>query len=238
MSNKLVIGDVVIDVVQKDVKNIHLSVKPPSGVVTISAPLHVSDNAIRAFAIGKLKWIKQQQVKLQSQVREAPREYIERESHYVWGRRCLLEIKEHDASPRVQLNHQKLTLFVRSNTLSETRGEIIERWYREQLREAVLPLVDQWQLKIGVKLERLHVQRMKTRWGSCNNARRSIRLNTDLAKKPPECLEYILVHELVHLIEPQHDAKFVAMMDKLLPSWPHRRDQLNQLPVRHSDWEY
>lgn len=238
MSSKLVIGDVVIDVVQKDVKNIHLSVKPPIGVVTIAAPLHLSDNAIRAFAIGKLKWIKQQQAKLRSQVREAPREYIERESHYVWGRRCLLEIIEHDAAPRVQFDHHKLKLFVRNNTLSEARGEIIERWYRDQLREASVPLIELWQPKIGVKLEHLHVQRMKTRWGSCNKDRGSIRLNTDLAKKPPECLEYILVHELVHLIEPHHDAKFVALMDKLLPSWPHRRDQLNQLPVRHSDWEY
>lgn len=238
MPDKLKIGELVIDVVKKDVKNVHLSVKPPLGVVSISAPTHMSANAIRAFAIGKLKWIKQQQAKLQSQIRETPREYLERESHYVWGRRCLLKIVEQDAAPYVEMRHNRLILSVRSNTHEEQRATVIERWYRDQLRDAVTPMVSHWRQKIGVEMGQLYVQRMKTRWGSCNPVRKSIRLNTDLAKKPPECLEYILVHELLHLIEPTHSAKFVALMDKFLPNWPHRRDELNALPVRHADWDY
>jgi hypothetical protein len=238
MADQMKIGGLTIAVTLKDVKNIHLSVKPPLGAVSISAPLHMSENAIRAFAIGKLGWIKQQQDKLQAQVREAPREYLERESHYVWGRRCLLKIVEHDAAPHIELRHNRLVLSVRGTANAEQRAEIVERWYREQLRSKVMPMIAAWQQKIGVDMQRLYIQRMKTRWGSCNPQSGSIRLNTDLAKKPTECLEYILVHELVHLIEPTHSQRFVALMDKFLPNWPHLRDQLNALPVRHADWEY
>lgn len=238
MPHILKIGELVIDVAKKDVKNIHLSVKPPLGAVVISAPLHMSANAIRAFAIGKLKWIRQQQAKLQSQMRETPREYLERESHYVWGRRCLLKIVEHEAAPRVEVKHNRLLLFVRSNTHEKLRAEIIERWYRDQLRETARPMTAHWQSKLGVVVKQLFVQRMKTRWGSCNPVAKTVRLNTDLAKKPRGCLEYILVHELLHLIEPNHGAEFVALMDRFLPSWQDRRDQLNQLPLRHDDWEY
>ena len=238
MQAKLQIGELEIDVVLKNVKNIHLSVKPPDGSVAISAPLHMSDNAIRAFAIGKLKWIKKQQVKLRSQDREAPREYLDRESHYVWGRRCLLNIIEHDAAPSVKVKHSRLILAVRNDARLEAKAEAVERWYRSQLRDAVTPLLKLWQPKIGVAVEHVHIQRMKTRWGSCNPTKLSIRLNTDLAKKPRECLEYILVHELVHLIEPSHNANFVALMDQYLPSWPQLREMLNALPVRHADWDY
>ena len=238
MQSQLQIGDLCIDVTHKDVKNIHLSVRPPAGSITISAPLHLSENAIRAFAIGKIKWIKQQQTKLLSQDRETPRQYIERESHYVWGRRLLLKIVEHDTAPGIAIKHSRLILSVRQNASFTNKAEIVERWYREQLRLAVDPLLSLWQQKIGVKLDRLHIQRMKTRWGSCNTAKRSIRLNTDLAKKPPECLEYILVHELIHLIESTHNDRFVSLMDQHLPNWRHRRDQLNSLPVRHADWGY
>ena len=150
----------------------------------------------------------------------------------------MLKIIERDAAPQVEISHNRLLLFVRSHTQEAQRAEIIERWYRDQLREAVTPMIAQWQPKLGVEMGPLYIQRMKTRWGSCNTERKSIRLNTDLAKKPPECLEYILIHELAHLIEPTHSAKFVALMDQFLPSWPHRRDQLNDLPVRHADWQY
>ena len=238
MQAKLHIGELEIDVVLKPVKNIHLSVKPPDGSVAISAPLHMSDNAIRAFAIGKLNWIKKQQIKLRSQDREAPREYLDRESHYVWGRRCLLNVVEHDAAPSVKVKHSRLILAVRNDIRLEAKAEAVERWYRSQLRDAVTPLLKLWQPKIGVAVEHVHIQRMKTRWGSCNPAKLSMRLNTDLAKKPRECLEYILVHELVHLIEPSHNANFVALMDQYLPSWPQLRDKLNALPVRHADWDY
>lgn len=238
MATKLQIGDLAVEVTQKAIKNVHLSVHPPHGRVSIAAPLHLSVSAIRAFAIGKLSWIRQQQRKLQEQERESPREYLDRESHYVWGRRCLLKIVEHDASPAVEWRHHRLVLVVRPGMEEGRRGEVLEAWYRDQLREEAKPLVAEWGRRLGVRVERVFIQRMKTRWGSCNPASHAIRLNTDLAKKPRECLEYILVHELVHLLEPTHNSRFVALMDQFLPGWEHRRDQLNRLPVRHVDWTY
>ena len=238
MASKIQIGDLSVEVTQKDIKNLHLSVHPPSGRVTIAAPRHLSASAIRAFAIGKLSWIRQQQRKLLALERETPREYLERESHYIWGRRCLLKLIEHDAPPSVEWRHQRLVLSVRPGTEARRRAEVMEAWYRDQLRVKAEPLAIKWQRRMGVEVDRLFIQRMKTRWGSCNPASRSIRLNTDLAKKPPECLEYILVHELVHLMEPTHNARFVALMNQFLPGWEHRRDLLNRLPVRHVEWEY
>ena len=232
------LGELSIEVVRKNIKNVHLSVHPPAGRVRIAAPRHLSNDAIRAFAIGKLGWIRQQQTKLLEQDRETPREYLDRESHYVWGRRCLLQVVEREAPPSVEWRQHRLMLLVRPGTESARRGEIVEAWYREQLRSAVEPLAAQWQRRIGVKVERLFVRRMRTRWGSANPSLRTIRLNTDLAKKPRECMEYILVHELVHLLEPTHGSRFVSLMDRYLPAWQHRRDMLNRMPVRHEDWNY
>lgn len=238
MATKLQIGDLAVDVTQKDIKNVHLSVHPPHGRVSIAAPLHLSVSAIRAFAIGKLSWIRQQQRKLQEQERETPREYLDRESHYVWGRRCLLRVVERDTPPSVEWRHHRLVLAVRPGMDEGRRGKVLEAWYRDQLREEAKPLMAEWERRLGVRVDRVFIQRMKTRWGSCNPASHAIRLNTDLAKKPRECLEYILVHELVHLLEPTHNARFVALMGQFLPGWELRRDQLNRLPLRHADWTY
>ena len=238
MATDLMLGDLAVEVVHKDIKNLHLSVHPPEGRVRVAAPRHLSLDAIRAFTIGKLPWIRQQQRKLQEQERETPREYLHRESHYVWGQRCLLDVVEQDTAPSVNLRHHRLTLTIRPGMAMERRAEVLEAWYRDQLREAVPPMQSDWERRIGVHARRLFVQRMKTRWGSCNPATHTIRLNTDLAKKPRECLEYILVHELVHLLEPTHNARFLSLMDRFLPGWTHRRDQLNRLPVRHVDWTY
>jgi predicted metal-dependent hydrolase len=238
MSTTIQIGDLTVEVTQKDIKNVHLSVHPPNGRVRIAAPRHLSITAIRAFAIGKLSWIRQQQRKLQEQERETPREYLDRESHYVWGRRCLLKIVERDGPPSVEWRHHRLILAARPGTDENRRAEAIEAWYRDQLRQEARPLAAQWERRLGVRVDRVFIQRMKTRWGSCNPARHTIRLNTDLAKKPRECLEYILVHELVHLLEPTHSARFVALMDQFLPGWELRRDQLNRMPLRHADWDY
>jgi hypothetical protein len=232
------LGDLAVEVVHKDIKNVHLSVHPPTGRVRIAAPRHLSVDAIRAFAIGKLGWIRLQQKKLQEQERETPREYLNRESHYVWGRRCLLAVVERDAPPSVEWRHHRLTLSVRPGAETARRAEVLEGWYREQLRAVAHPVMTEWALRLGVRVDRLFVQRMRTRWGSCNRVAGTIRLNTDLAKKPRECLEYILVHELVHLLEPTHNARFVALMDRFLPGWSHCRDMLNRLPVRHEDWTY
>ena len=241
----LQLGAIQVDVVQKDIKNVHLSVYPPSGRVRISAPLRMDVDTIRVFAIAKLPWIKVQQRKVAGQEREPPREYLDRESHTVWGKRYLLSIAEKDAAPLVELRHNKLLLQVRPGTSETRKQEILDEWYRARLKDAARRLIAKWEPLMGVRVDRLFVQGMKTKWGSCSRGSRSrgaganhIRLNTDLAKKPPECLEYIVVHEMAHLLEPTHNRRFVELMDRFMPKWQFYREALNRLPVRHERWEY
>lgn len=238
MSERIQLGELTLDVVRKDIKNIHLSVHPPSGKVRIAAPTRISLETIRVFAIAKLAWIRQQQQKLQTQERETPREYLNRESHYMWGRRYLLTVVEAEQPAAVELGHSRMVLRVRPGADTAKRQAVLEAWYRESVKLAVPPLLDKWQLLMGVQVERFYVQRMKTKWGSCNPRARTVRFNTDLAKKPPECLEYIVVHELVHLLEPTHNSRFIALMDQLMPKWQFYRERLNRLPVRHETWAY
>jgi predicted metal-dependent hydrolase len=176
--------------------------------------------------------------KLLEQESETPREYIERESHYVWGRRYFLNLAEDAQAPSVELNYRRMLLRVRPGTDEVRKQTVLEEWYRAQLRTAVPPLIAMREPLIGVKVERFFVRRMRTKWGSCNPVARSIRLNTDLAKKPRECLEYVVVHEMLHLLEPTHNARLVALMDRFMPTWRFCRDVLNRLPVRHENWEY
>jgi predicted metal-dependent hydrolase len=238
MALQIELGGLMVDVILKDIKNVHLSVYPPTGRVRISAPRRMSLDTIRVFAISKLDWIKQQQAKLREQEREPPREYVDRESHYVWGKRYLLTVTESDEPPAIELKHRRMILRVRPHTDEDKRQALVEEWYREQLRQAAPPLLEHWQPVLGVKVERWFVQRMKTKWGSCNHKARTIRLNTELAKKPPQCLEYIVVHELVHLLEPTHNARFVALMDRFMPKWQSHREELNRLPLRREAWGY
>ena len=216
----------------------HLSVHPPTGRVRVAAPEHTPLETIRVFLIEKLAWIRAQRRKLQAQPREAPREYLSKESHFLWGKRYLLEISMVEAAPRVDISPRKLHLQVRPGADRERCEEVVEAWHRQQLHAAALALLEKWEPVLGVKARRLFVQRMKTKWGSCTPSSGYIRLNTELAKKPPECLEYILVHELVHLLEPTHNARFAGLMDLYLPHWQHLRRQLNELPVRHEDWTH
>lgn len=238
MTAQIQLGEMEVAVVRKDIKNVHLSVHPPSGRVTIAAPAHMTIDTIRVFAITKLAWIRKQQTKLREQEREAPREFLDRESHYLWGKRYMLKVIEDDLPPSIELKHSKMLLHVRPGTSQAKCQAIMDEWYRQQLRTAAQPLIEEWQTRIGVKSERLFIQRMKTKWGSCNHHAHTIRLNTDLAKKPPECLEYLVVHELVHLLEPTHNARFVALMDQHMPKWRSHQDTLNRLPVRHEHWSY
>lgn len=238
MVTQFTLGNTVVEVVLKDIRNVHLSVHPPTGRVRISAPARMSLDTLRVFAISKLGWIRQQQQKLRDQERETSREYLDRESHYVWGRRYLLKVVESDQAPAVELKHSQMLLRVRPDTDEATRQSIVDAWYREQLKAAVPALIARWEPLVGVRVGRFYVQRMKTKWGSCNPGSGSIRLNTDLARKPRECLEYIVVHEMAHLLESTHSARFVALLDRLLPQWRLRRQQLNQLPVRHEEWAY
>ncbi|MGH8560149.1 MAG: M48 family metallopeptidase [Methylococcales bacterium] len=237
MSTTIEMGEIVVDVVLKNIKNLHLSVYPPDGRVRISAPLLMNPDTIRVFAISKLGWIRQQRKKLLGKDRETPPEYLDRESHYVWGKRFFLEIVEHDIAPTVLLNHNRMVLRIRPGTDEMKKQNIVEAWYREQVKKALVPLISKWEEPIGVKVARFFVQRMKTKWGSCNPTRRSIRVNTELAKKPRECLEFV-VHEMTQLLEPTQNARFLALLERQLPQWQFHRHQLNRLPLSHADWSY
>lgn len=238
MVTQIELGGIVLDVVKKDIQNVHLSVYPPSGKVRISAPLRMNTDTIRVFAISKLGWIRQQQQKLWAQERETPREYLDRESHYVWGRRYLLKVVGADAGPSVQIQHGTLLLRVRPGADEATREAVVAGWYRQLLKRAVPPLIEAWQPLLSVTVKGFFVQQMKTRWGSCNPDARTIRLNTELAKKPRECLEYIVVHEMIHLLESTHNARFTDLLNRFMPQWQHYRSILNRLPVRHERWDY
>jgi predicted metal-dependent hydrolase len=238
MRDTLDLGDLHAEVTRKAIKHVHLSVLPPTGKVRVAAPQSMALDTIRLFVISKLAWIRSQQRKLQTQERETPREFLNKESHYLWGKRYQLEISFADVAPSVSLTPRKLQLQVRPGADQARCEEVLDGWYRQQVREAVPALQAKWEPLLGVKAARVFVQRMKTKWGSCTPESGYVRLNTDLAKKPPECLEYIVVHELVHLHEPTHNERFVALMDLYLPHWQHLRRKLNRLPVRHEDWNY
>ena len=237
MATQIALGELVIDVTRKNIKNVHLSVYPPTGAVRISAPSRMSLDTIRLFAISKLGWIKKQQTKLAEQERESVREYVDRESHYVWGRRYLLKVVEVEAAPSVQIQHGTLLLCVRHGADTTTRESVVEAWYRHILRAEAAPTVEGWEQRLDVQVDRVFVQRMKTRWGSCNPKAGSIRLNTALALKPKECLEYVVVHEMAHLLEASHGPRFVALMDRFMPNWREQRERLNRLPARHEMWK-
>ncbi|MHC8385102.1 M48 family metallopeptidase [Pseudomonas sp. LB3P14] len=238
MAEHIDLGDIRVEVQRKNNKHAHLYVYPPEGRVHISAPLHMGMDALRAFAISKLSWIKAQQRQMRAQIREPEREYLNRESHQVWGKRYLLEVVEADAAPVVELKHSTLVLQIRPGSSEARRQQLLESWYREQLREKLPTLLGKWQPQMGVEARRIFVLRMKTLWGSCNPTSGNIRLNSELAKKPSECLEYILVHELAHLIEPTHNARFLALLDRFVPHWRQTKDELNRLPVRHESWDH
>ena len=235
---KLSLGHISVEVTQKNIKNVHLSVHPPNGRVTISAPKRMNLETIRVYAVSKLSWIKKQQDKIAKQKREPAREYIERESHYYKGERYLLKVIEHNAPPKVELNHSALNLYVRPNTPTFKRMQVMDEWYRQQLKVDIPKLIEIWEKKMNVQVNEFGVKKMKTRWGSCNINKKRIWLNLELAKKPMECLEYVVVHELVHLFERKHNDRFIKLIDEFMPNWRGHRDELNRLPISHVDWKY
>lgn len=235
MGKELRLGEISVDVVFKDIKNVHLGVYPPMGRVRISAPERMSLEAIRLFAIGKLGWIKAQQRKLQAQDRETPREFLERESHYLWGKRYLLEIDEGAANTGVEVEHQAILLRVRNASQKQLK-ELLDNHYRAELKKRAATSVTKWEKRLGVTVERFYVQKMKTMWGSCNPARRTIRLNLELAKKLPECLDYVVLHEILHFFVQDHGEVFQALLDQHMPGWPTTRKKLNEAPLAHADW--
>jgi predicted metal-dependent hydrolase len=224
-------------VTKKAIKNVHLSVHPPDGRVTLVAPKATRLEVARAYAISKLGWIRNQQDKLARQARETPRQFIERESHYLWGRRHLLSIKHREAKPTVSLDHKRITLTVRAGTDADKRAEVIHEWHKSLLHAAVPALIKKWEPKLKVKVTGYFLQRMKTKWGSCNHREGHIRLNTELVKKPKDLLEYVIVHEMVHLIEPVHSERFIEILQEHYPSWREARSELNELPLAAEVWK-
>ena len=235
---QIVLGNIIIDIEQKDIRNIHLSVYPPEGKVKIAAPLRMDLDTIRVFAINKLKWIKKQQQTFKNQEREAPREYLPKESHYFKGKKYLLNIIERDTKPKIVLAHSKIELYVRPNSSSEKRKEILDEWYRDEMKKVIPGIIKKWEKKIGVKANGFGIRKMRTKWGTCNTEAKRIWLNLELAKKPLGCLEYIVVHELVHLLERTHNDTFIKYMNKFMPKWRFYKEELNRLPFRHIEWKY
>lgn len=232
------LGHINVDVTQKNIKNIHLSVHPPKGRVTISAPKRMDLETIRVYAVSKLGWIKKQQEKIAKQKREPIREFVNRESHYFKGERYLLKVIESNFPAKVVLKHSILELHVRPNSPMIKRQQVLDEWYRQQLKVEIPKFISLWEKKLNVQVNEFGVKKMKTRWGSCNIKKNRIWLNLELAKKPEECLEYVVIHEMVHLIEKNHNARFHSLMEKYYPNWKHSKDLLNRLPVSQVDWEY
>lgn len=229
--NTIELGGLAINVVRKNIKNVHLSVYPPMGNVRISAPLRMNLDTIRVFAISKLDWIEKHRQKIRNRVRETPRAYIDRESHYLWGKRYLLNIVEVQSSPSVMIEHDRLLLHVRSGANLDQKSTVVNNFYCQQLESALPPLITKWERLIGVTVTSFSVRKMKTKWGSCTPGLGTIRFNSELAKKPAECLEYVVVHELVHLLEPSHNKRFIALMDAFMPKWRFYQSELNRLPI-------
>ncbi|ENM3809182.1 SprT family zinc-dependent metalloprotease [Vibrio cholerae] len=237
MNETIQLGEISIAVIRKDIKNVHLTVHPPDGRVTLAAPYNTRLEVARAYAITKLAWIRDQQRKLDTQARETPRMFIERESHYVWGRRYLMTVNYQDVKPIVVLSNKRIILIVRPGSSAEKRAEVMHEWHKLLLHEVVPPLIQKWERKLKVSVSGYFLQRMKTKWGSCNHSAGNIRLNTELVKKPKDLLEYVIVHEMAHLIEPTHSERFIAILEEHYPSWREARVELNELPLAAEVWK-
>jgi predicted metal-dependent hydrolase len=236
---QIVVGGLPVQIVRKAIKNLHLGVYPPNGRVRVAAPLAVSDHAVRLAVVGKLGWIKRQRARFADQPRQSRRELVSGETHYFLGRRYRLRVIEHQGRGLVVLRGRTtLELWVQPGSSASARDQVLQRWYRDRLRELVPPLLAKWEPILGVHAADWRIKKMKTKWGACSVDARRIWLNLELAKKPARCLEYLVVHELVHLVERRHNEHFTQMMDQHLPLWRQRRQELNSAPLAHADWSY
>lgn len=238
-SQKITVNGITVEVVRKSIKNLHMGVYPPDGRVRVAAPLTVSDDAVRLAVIGKLGWIKRQKAKFENQPRQSRREMVSGESHYFLGRRYRLRVIEHDGPGKVSLRGSSIMeLQVRPGTSAEGREKILQRWSRAELKILIQPLIEKWQPVLGVQVDAWGVKKMKTKWGSCNPANSRIWLNLELVKTPVHCLEYIIVHEMVHFLERNHGDQFIELMDQFMPMWRQHREELNRSPLGHEEWGY
>lgn len=237
--SQLQVQDLVVDVVRKNIKNLHLGVYPPAGRVRVAAPLRVNDEAVRLFVISKLAWINRQRARFAAQERQSEREYVSGESHYYHGKRYLLNVIECGGAPGVSMRNNKIMdLIVRPGSERAERERVVTVWYRRRLKEEIAPLIAQWEPILGVQVAEWGVKHMKTKWGTCNSEARRIWLNLELIKKSSHCLEYIIVHEMVHLLERHHNDRFIAHLNRYMPLWQHYREELNREPLGHATWDY
>ncbi len=236
MSQTLQLGDITIQLTRKAVKHVHLSVHPPKGRVSLVAPISTRAEVARAYAISKLAWIRTQRAKFSEQARESPRRFITGETHYLWGRRHLLSVEHQEAKPRVKLDHRRITLVVRPGSTQAVRAKVMHEWHKSLLHQIVPRLIAQWESRLGLRVAGYFLQRMKTKWGGCNHRAGHIRLNTELVKKPKDLLEYVIVHEMIHLIEPRHSDHFIAILQEHYPTWREARLELNELPLAAEVW--
>lgn len=238
-NHKITVNGLPVYIVRKAIKNLHLGVYPPHGRVRVAAPLRVSDDAVRLAIIGKLGWIKRQQARFDGQPRQSAREMVSGESHYFLGQRYRLRVSKQAGTAKVVVrNKSTIELHVGRELSAEQCERVLLRWYRQQLKEMIPPVLEKWQTALGVQVDDWAIKKMKTKWGSCNVEARRIWLNLELAKKPVQCLEYIIVHELAHLLERHHNETFIAIMTKFLPQWRLRRSELNAVPLAHATWTY
>jgi predicted metal-dependent hydrolase len=237
--SRIQVSGIQVEIVRKDIKNLHLGVYPPNGRVRAAVPLRLGDEAVRLALVSRLGWIKRQRSAFLDQDRQSEREMVTGESHYVEGRRCRLKLVLREGPAQVELrNNRTLILRVRPQLDTEQRLAVLERWYRARLREQARDLVAHWAARLNVSVSDWGIKKMRTRWGTCNQDARRIWLNLELAKKPSQCMEYIVVHELMHIIERHHNERFAGLMDQYLPDWRLRRDVLSKSPLAHEDWMY
>lgn len=229
------IADVTLEVVKKDIKNIHLSVNPPSGHVKLAVPHSTSANVIRAFALSKLNWIRKNQKKMRTQEREKPKLFIERESHYIWGRRYLLHVIESTDKASLKVTAKKINLHKRPNVSFLTISKVFDQYYKNELSEIAEPKIVKWAKALGVAVPKLEARKMKTRWGSCNVRNKVIRLNFHLAKYSKELLNYVILHEIAHFLERNHNKKYFEILDFHMPNWRHYRNELGKVPVPYEN---
>lgn len=230
--NRQSIGSVEFELTRKPVKHMRIQVRPPHGSVEVVAPRDFSETAIRLAFIARIPWIKTQQRAFRQQERQTSRQWISGETHYLWGRAYRLEVFEHQGAHRVcNGKNKRLQLWVQPGTTAENRGKLLEAYYRAQLQHEIPRLRERWESKMGVQLADSRIKKMRTKWGSCNIDAARVWLNLELAKKPFECVEYVFVHELAHLLERHHNDRFVAHMDHFMPDWRQRRALLNRLPM-------
>ncbi len=228
-----------VEVVRKDIKNLHVGVYPPVGRVRVAAPHRLGDEAVRLAVISRLGWIRRQQKGFAEQVRQSERDMVTGESHYYQGRPYRLDVIEHEGPASVHIvNKRTMVLRIRPGTNRDARETVLLRWYRHRLRELIDPLLSKWEPRVGVNVAEVRIKKMKTCWGTCTADAGRIWLNLELIKKPVSCLEYILVHEMVHLIERHHNDRFQALLGQLMPQWRLRREELNRTPLAHEEWIY